>query len=96
MPGRTLPRHWPLTAVQAWNSHSKLNCISACIAGQMSGADEALMLDPQGWVMPLERVSTVGPTRPPPQLCGHVQLDQFLHHPQGRGVGADHQVRRRQ
>jgi len=34
----------------AWNSHSKLNCISACIAGQIAGADEALMLDPQGFV----------------------------------------------
>eukprot|EP00038_Savillea_parva_P022178 m.37055 g.37055 ORF g.37055 m.37055 type:complete len:315 (-) comp5470_c0_seq2:189-1133(-) len=34
----------------AWNSHSKLNCISACIQGQMAGADEALMLDPHGFV----------------------------------------------
>ena len=34
----------------AWNSHSKLNCINACIAGQKAGADEALMLDPQGFV----------------------------------------------
>ncbi len=27
------------------NSHSKLNCILACIAAQKAGADEALMLD---------------------------------------------------
>ncbi|GFR44350.1 hypothetical protein Agub_g5567, partial [Astrephomene gubernaculifera] len=33
-----------------WNSHSKLNCISACIQANHAGADEALMLDPQGFV----------------------------------------------
>ncbi len=33
-----------------WNSHSKLNCISACIQADKAGADEALMLDPQGFV----------------------------------------------
>lgn len=33
-----------------WNSHSKLNCISACIQAGKAGADEALMLDPQGFV----------------------------------------------
>jgi len=32
------------------NSHSKLNCITACIQAQQAGADEALMLDPQGFV----------------------------------------------
>jgi branched-chain amino acid aminotransferase len=35
---------------QKWNSHSKLNCISACIQAAKAGADEALMLDPQGFV----------------------------------------------
>ena len=34
----------------SWNSHSKLNCIAACIAAAKAGADEALMLDPQGFV----------------------------------------------
>ena len=34
----------------SWNSHSKLNCISACIAAAKAGADEGLMLDPQGFV----------------------------------------------
>lgn len=34
----------------AWNSHSKLNCIAACIQASQAGADEALMLDPQGFV----------------------------------------------
>jgi len=33
-----------------WNSLSKLNCISACIQAQKAGADEALMLDPNGFV----------------------------------------------
>src|SRR5690625_1772413 len=32
------------------NSHSKLNCILACIQAQKPGADEALMLDPHGFV----------------------------------------------
>lgn len=35
---------------QSWNSHSKLNCIAACVGAQRAGADEALMLDPQGFV----------------------------------------------
>lgn len=33
-----------------WNSLSKLNCIAACIQAEKAGADEALMLDPQGFV----------------------------------------------
>lgn len=32
------------------NSHSKINCIVACIQATKAGADEALMLDPQGFV----------------------------------------------
>ena len=32
------------------NSHSKLNCITACIQAANAGADEALMLDPHGFV----------------------------------------------
>ncbi|GHA87876.1 aminotransferase class IV [Algimonas arctica] len=32
------------------NSHSKINCITACIQGIEAGADEAIMLDPQGFV----------------------------------------------
>ncbi len=32
------------------NSHSKLNCILACIQASVAGADEALMLDPDGFV----------------------------------------------
>ena len=32
------------------NSHSKLNCITACIQAYSAGADEALMLDPHGFV----------------------------------------------
>ncbi len=33
-----------------WNSLSKLNCITACIQANKAGADEALMLDPHGFV----------------------------------------------
>lgn len=32
------------------NSHSKINCITALIHAQKAGADEALMLDPHGFV----------------------------------------------
>ena len=32
------------------NSHSKLNCVLACIAAEKAGADEALMLDVNGFV----------------------------------------------
>lgn len=35
---------------QKLNSHSKLNCILACIQATQAGADEALMLDPRGHV----------------------------------------------
>ncbi len=33
-----------------FNSHSKLNCIIACLQAEAAGADEALMLDPNGFV----------------------------------------------
>jgi len=32
------------------NSHSKINCITACVQAIEAGADEGLMLDPQGFV----------------------------------------------
>jgi branched-chain amino acid aminotransferase len=32
------------------NTHSKLNCITACIQAAKAGADEGLMLDPHGFV----------------------------------------------
>jgi branched-chain amino acid aminotransferase len=35
---------------QKLNSHSKLNCVTACIQAANAGADEALMLDPLGFV----------------------------------------------
>jgi branched-chain amino acid aminotransferase len=35
---------------QKLNSHSKLNCITACVQAANAGADEALMLDPLGFV----------------------------------------------
>ncbi len=43
-------RGLPLTQDPKLNSHSKLNCILAGIHAQKAGADEALMLDPQGFV----------------------------------------------
>ncbi|GIX14796.1 MAG: aminotransferase class IV [Paracoccaceae bacterium] len=33
-----------------FNSHSKLNCVIACLQAMQAGADEALMLDPHGFV----------------------------------------------
>ena len=35
---------------QKINSHSKFNCVSACIQANQAGADEALMLDREGFV----------------------------------------------
>ena len=43
-------RGFPDVQDQKLNSHSKLNCITACIQATEAGADEALMLDPQGFV----------------------------------------------
>ena len=40
----------PAVQDQKLNSHSKLNCITSCIQATQAGADEALMLDPQGFV----------------------------------------------
>ena len=43
-------RGLPMTQDPKLNSHSKLNCIIACIAAEKAGADEALMLDINGFV----------------------------------------------
>jgi len=43
-------RGYPDVQDQKLNSHSKLNCITACIQATKAGADEALMLDPHGFV----------------------------------------------
>ncbi|MFN3835940.1 MAG: aminotransferase class IV [Glycocaulis sp.] len=43
-------RGYPDVQDQKLNSHSKLNCITACIQAAKAGADEALMLDPHGFV----------------------------------------------
>lgn len=40
----------PAVQDQKLNSHSKLNCITACIQATQAGVDEALMLDPHGFV----------------------------------------------
>ncbi|MCB1621854.1 MAG: aminotransferase class IV, partial [Thiothrix sp.] len=48
----TVPNHrgLPLTQDARLNSHSKLNCILALVHALKAGADEALMLDPFGFV----------------------------------------------
>ena len=43
-------RGLPMTQDPKLNSHSKLNCVLACIAAEKAGADEALMLDIHGFV----------------------------------------------
>ena len=43
-------RGYPDVQDQKLNSHSKLNCITACIQAANAGADEGLMLDPLGFV----------------------------------------------
>lgn len=43
-------RGLPMSQDPKLNSHSKLNCILACIAAEKAGADEALMLDVDGFV----------------------------------------------
>ncbi len=43
-------RGLPMSQDPKLNSHSKLNCVLACIAAEKAGAEEALMLDPHGFV----------------------------------------------
>ena len=43
-------RGLPMSQDAKYNSHSKLNCVIACLQAEQSGADEALMLDPHGFV----------------------------------------------
>jgi branched-chain amino acid aminotransferase len=43
-------RGLPMTQDPKLNSHSKLNCVLACIAAENAGADEGLMLDIHGFV----------------------------------------------
>jgi len=43
-------RGYPDVQDQKMNSHSKINCILACIQATKAGADESLMLDPHGFV----------------------------------------------
>lgn len=43
-------RGLPMSQDAKYNSHSKLNCVIACLQAGQAGADEALMLDPHGFV----------------------------------------------
>lgn len=43
-------RGMPMAQDAKYNSHSKLNCVLACLQAGYAGADEGLMLDPAGFV----------------------------------------------
>lgn len=43
-------RGLPMSQDAKYNSHSKLNCVIACLQAEQAGADEGLMLDPLGFV----------------------------------------------
>jgi len=43
-------RGLPMSQDAKYNSHSKLNCVIGCLQAEQAGADEALMLDPNGFV----------------------------------------------
>ncbi len=43
-------RGLPMAQDAKYNSHSKLNCVLACLQAEYAGADEGLMLDPGGFV----------------------------------------------
>ena len=43
-------RGLPMSQDAKFNSHSKLNCVIACLQAEQAGADEGLMLDPLGFV----------------------------------------------
>jgi branched-chain amino acid aminotransferase len=43
-------RGLPMSQDAKYNSHSKLNCVIACLQAKQAGADEGLMLDPHGFV----------------------------------------------
>jgi len=45
-------RGLPMSQDAKYNSHSKLNCVIACLQAEQAGADEALMLDVHGFVIP--------------------------------------------
>jgi branched-chain amino acid aminotransferase len=43
-------RGLPMAQDAKYNTHSKLNCVIACLQAEQVGADEGLMLDPHGFV----------------------------------------------
>ncbi|MEP3635751.1 MAG: aminotransferase class IV [Paracoccaceae bacterium] len=43
-------RGLPMSQDAKYNSHSKLNCVLACLQAEQMGADEGLVLDPHGFV----------------------------------------------
>ena len=43
-------RGLPMSQDPKYNSHSKLNCVLACLQAEQAGAQEGLMLDPNGFI----------------------------------------------
>ena len=76
-------RGLPMSQDPKLNSHSKLNCVLACIQAEKAGADEALMLDPHRLREHHQRLQLLHR----PQGRG-LDLDRRLlherHHPRGR------------
>jgi branched-chain amino acid aminotransferase len=87
-------RTGPAEQDQKLNSHSKLNCILACIQATKAGADEALMLDPAGFVATcnsthffIVRRGEVW-TSPPEYCLGGITRGNILHVARESGIPA--------
>jgi branched-chain amino acid aminotransferase len=87
-------RTGPAEQDQKLNSHSKLNCILACIQAAEAGADEALMLDPAGFVATcnsthffIVRRGQVW-TSPPDYCLGGITRANVLHVARDAGIPA--------
>ncbi|MEL6364921.1 MAG: aminotransferase class IV [Pseudomonadota bacterium] len=87
-------RTGPAEQDQKLNSHSKLNCILACIQADKAGADEALMLDPAGFVATCNSthffIATNGEvwTSPPEYCLGGITRGNILAVCRAAGVPA--------
>ena len=87
-------RTGPAEQDQKLNSHSKLNCILACIQAAQAGADEALMLDPAGFVATCNSthffIVRKGElwTSPPDYCLGGITRGNILHVAKAAGVPA--------
>ena len=86
-------RAYPDTLDPKLNSHSKLNDITACIQAYTAGADEALMLDPHGFVATCNSTHFFV-VKGTPGGAGGVDLGRPLlpgrHHPRERARAVPH------